>query len=407
MSNLAMVVAHRDMRRQVREHIRGLMRDTGASANQIAVAAETRLPTLTRVLAGKYGLRAGGAERLLSLTHEDVSPRPDFPGGTTWRIRGLMAMGHSPERIEAAAGMDTGAVDYLLKGSISAVDADTISAVGAVYTKWWDKTPPVMDAAAYEAISEAIDNNWPTPLGLDDPDSETGFLGMDAANYAPTEKWRHAEGTGTAPEITPRKEKGMTTEVDPITAQRIAGRQEASEVLAARMARGDTPAMLAELADNAGGGLLACARGESERAFAAAFTAEAHAIATEAQREADRHAEDRQEVADLQAEGQPIDVTETFPVREDWTQPHPDANLALHGWQVGPDGITQREDGRMATTGAEVTTMADVMEHLRSPVSGAAEPAGETTGEAATWGEYSDFDAVVNGAPDYEDAEAV
>lgn len=388
MSNLATTVANKAARDRLRGHIRGLMDSAGVSLAELAAASNTRLPTLKRVMSGKNGIRTENVHRLLTLTPETVRPVPDLAGGAMWRARGLIAMGHSPARIASAAGMDETAVEYLVKGSVSGIDTSTAAAIHDVYGAWWDKTPPLTGIGAIDAADKATARakrqHWPTPMGLDDPDPFRGSLGMDAANYVPAEGWRPAIGTGTAADITPRKETGMTEHTDPITAQRIAGRQEASEVFAAAMSHGRTPGQIAGQAEEASGGLLAAAGTEEERAFAAAFADEARSISIENYREAERHGEDLTEAREHQAP-EPI----TMP---DWTMPHPDPNLALRGWETGPDGITQREDGRMVTAVPETERagLADVMGHLRAEV--------EEVG-------LEDPDS--NPDLDYEDAEAV
>jgi hypothetical protein len=84
-------------------------------------------------------------------------------------------------------------------------DAPTIStklhdAITGLYEAWWDKRAPERTpaerAAATAARRRAIVGNWCAGAGLDDDE-------LDTPGYRPASGWKHATGTGVAPDIRP------------------------------------------------------------------------------------------------------------------------------------------------------------------------------------------------------------
>jgi plasmid maintenance system antidote protein VapI len=128
------------------------------------------------------------------------SAAPVDSGGTMWRLRSLVAMGHDATRIARALGLHPQTVQEILRG-----DADTVSSrlrehTGRLWDAWWDKRPPEQTAsqrhAAAAARQQAERLGWCPPLGLDEDE-------LDEPGYRPYSRYRAAAGTGTAGEFRP------------------------------------------------------------------------------------------------------------------------------------------------------------------------------------------------------------
>ena len=121
---------------------------------------------------------------------------PSVPG-CRLRLRALVAMGHSPERIARALGTGTStrAVQRILRGQTKGLPARQLALIKRLYEAWWDLTPPDRTpderAAAAAARRRARRNRWCTGMGLDDEL-------LDEPGYDPHCAWRPATGTGVA-----------------------------------------------------------------------------------------------------------------------------------------------------------------------------------------------------------------
>ena len=117
--------------------------------------------------------------------------------GCRLRLRALVAMGHSPERIARALGTGTStrAVQRILRGQTKGLPARQLALIKRLYEAWWDLTPPDRTpderAAAAAARRRARRNRWCTGMGLDDDL-------LDELGYDPYCAWRPATGTGVA-----------------------------------------------------------------------------------------------------------------------------------------------------------------------------------------------------------------
>jgi hypothetical protein len=116
-------------------------------------------------------------------------------GGTTWRLRSLVAMGHSATRIATALHVRTDTVQKLLRGEVALVCADLRDLAYQLWNAWWDKCPPETTPserqAAANARRRAERNDWCTPAGLDEEL-------LDQPGYRPFSRYRPATGTGVA-----------------------------------------------------------------------------------------------------------------------------------------------------------------------------------------------------------------
>src|SRR5262245_38715569 len=179
----------------VREHVRRL-RAAGGTYAAIAQAAGTGAMTVHRIAtAGRPTVQAQIARRLLAVTEADIRGTHPAPGGTMWRLRALVAMGHTCSRMAAAIGAPPPTLRRIVRGEARTISPQLRQAVITLFDAWWDKTPPLRTRqeklAADGARKRAALNDWPPPAGLDEED-------LDRPGYQPQCGWRSARGTGAA-----------------------------------------------------------------------------------------------------------------------------------------------------------------------------------------------------------------
>ena len=121
-------------------------------------------------------------------------------GGTRWRLRSLVAMGHDAARLAGALRIEPRAVRRILSGDTATVTPALRDLTRQLWDVWWDKRPPedtrARRRAAATARHLARDHGWCTPLGLDEEY-------LDDPGYRPYAIWRPATGTGTAAPFRP------------------------------------------------------------------------------------------------------------------------------------------------------------------------------------------------------------
>ena len=120
-------------------------------------------------------------------------------GGSMWRLRSLVAMGHDTSRIARALRTRPRMIRELVRGDVDVVSPQFRDLACQLWEAWWDKRPPERTPtecrAATRARHRAQASNWCTPLGLDEE-----FL--DDSDYRPYSIYRHATGTGVAADFT-------------------------------------------------------------------------------------------------------------------------------------------------------------------------------------------------------------
>lgn len=181
--------------REVREHVLKL-RAAGGTYESIGRAAGTGAMTVHDIVTGRRPMvQADVARRLLAVTQADIRSRRPSPGGIMWRLRSLVAMGHTCARMAAATGIPPATVRRIVRGEALTISPELRRAVTALFDAWWDKTPPQRTRqeklAARTARKRAARSNWPPPAGLDEDE-------LDQPGYRPQSGWRHARGTGVA-----------------------------------------------------------------------------------------------------------------------------------------------------------------------------------------------------------------
>ena len=123
-------------------------------------------------------------------------------GGTRLRLRALHVMGHGSARIARALGVREMTILALVRGNATTISPRLRNAIADLYDTWWDKRAPERTraerAAASAARRRARAGNWCAAAALDDDQ-------LDVPGYRPRSNWRPATGTGTAPDISPRR----------------------------------------------------------------------------------------------------------------------------------------------------------------------------------------------------------
>ena len=159
---------------------------------------------------------APGQEQPAALAADAGGTRLDA-GGAIWRLRSLIAMGHDCTRIARAMKARPETVRALVRGDVATVSPVFRDLACQLWNAWWDKSPPESTwterRAASAARHRAERSHWPCPLGLDEPDPETGDPGMDAPGYRPWRGWRPATGTGPAPSFHPQRPRASAKEI--------------------------------------------------------------------------------------------------------------------------------------------------------------------------------------------------
>lgn len=181
--------------RPVREHVLRL-RAAGGTYEAIGRAAGTGAMTVHCIAgARRPSVRADVAARLLAVSEAGIRSTRLPAGGTTWRLRALVAMGHTCSRMAVATGIPPATLRRIVRDQAATVSPQLRHAVTALYGAWWDKTPPRRtrqeELAALRALKRAAASDWPCPAGLDEDE-------LDQPGYQPHCGWRHARGTGIA-----------------------------------------------------------------------------------------------------------------------------------------------------------------------------------------------------------------
>ena len=181
--------------RPVREHVLKL-RGAGGTYESIGRAAGTGAMTVHCIAnARRPKVQVKVASKLLAISEADIRSAQPSPGGTMWRLRALVAMGHSCSRMAAATGIPPATLRRIVRGDAVTISPALRWAVTALFDAWWDKAPPRQTRqeklAARNALNRAALNGWPCPAGLDEDE-------LDQPGYQPQSGWRYARGTGVA-----------------------------------------------------------------------------------------------------------------------------------------------------------------------------------------------------------------
>ena len=140
-------------------------------------------------------LATGAAQPARAVQPAGITTQRVPANGPMWRLRSLLAMGHSTGRITAALAAPAHVIEPLIRGDRATITPALRDDISGLFEAWWDKHPPrrtpADKAAACKALQRAAVHNWPCPAALDDDE-------LDQPGYAPAARWRYAHGTGTA-----------------------------------------------------------------------------------------------------------------------------------------------------------------------------------------------------------------
>jgi hypothetical protein len=146
---------------------------------------------------------------MTTLSVVSASTRLDA-GGTTWRLRSLIAMGHDSSRIARALSVPPKAIQKLVRGDTTTVSPEFRDLACQLWNAWWDKRPPETTRSQRRAASaarrRAERNSWPAAAGLDEDE-------LDEPGYRPFSRYRPATGTSTATEFRPATPRGNAKEI--------------------------------------------------------------------------------------------------------------------------------------------------------------------------------------------------
>ena len=188
-------------REAARDHLTRL-RQRGGTYRSIAAAAVLSPDTVYGLASGSRRVQPGTATAVLTVTSPAL-PRARLDAtGTRLRLRALHVMGHGSARIARAAGVHPVTIRNLVRGEARTVSVQLRDAIAGLYDAWWDKRAPGRTrferAAATAARKRAMAGNWCAAAALDDD-------WLDIPGYQPEYGWKPATGTGTAPDIRPRR----------------------------------------------------------------------------------------------------------------------------------------------------------------------------------------------------------
>ena len=133
----------------------------------------------------------------LPISHWPAAPGQVSVSGARLRIRALIAMGHSTDRIARALGDRASArsVQRIARGDTTEITSGLRARIGRLYEAWWDRVPPERTAAERHAATAARRwarwHRWCTGMGLDDDE-------LDQPGYQPYCSWQAATGAGVA-----------------------------------------------------------------------------------------------------------------------------------------------------------------------------------------------------------------
>ncbi len=184
-----------------------LSRDEQAERARNAEVARPWLP-----VAAPAAPATGPHQRSPQRSRDGVAAHPQPQrapaNGSMWRLRSLVAMGHTTQRIAAALGTTSGMINPLVTGQRVTVQAPLRDDITRLFDAWWDKHPPQQapadKTASIHALQRAAVHNWPCPAALNEDQ-------LDTPGYQPTDRWRYSKGTGPAAEDPLGKQRDLAT----------------------------------------------------------------------------------------------------------------------------------------------------------------------------------------------------
>src|SRR5436190_3427080 len=173
----------------VREHVLKLRAAAGTYA-AIGQAATTGAMTVHCIAnARRPKVQAEIASRLLAVSQADIRSMHPPPGGIMWRLRALIAMGHTCSRMAVATGIPAATLRRVVRGQVHTIRPELRQTAIALFDAWWDKTPPQRtrqeELAVGNALKRAALNDWPTAAGLDEDELDQPATSRNTAGGTP------------------------------------------------------------------------------------------------------------------------------------------------------------------------------------------------------------------------------
>jgi transcriptional regulator with XRE-family HTH domain len=176
------------------------LRQEGSTYRAIATAAGLAPATVSDLARSRRRSTRGTAAAVLAVPGDAIPRARLDAGGTRLRLRALHVMGHGTARVARALGVRQVAISDLVSGDARTISPKLRDAITDLYDAWWDKRAPERTraerAAAAAARRRAIAGDWCAAAALDDDQ-------LDTPGYRPSQGWKPATGTGTAPDIRP------------------------------------------------------------------------------------------------------------------------------------------------------------------------------------------------------------
>jgi Helix-turn-helix domain len=176
------------------------LRDEGGTYRSIAAASGLAPSTVYGLATGRRQPTPHTTRALAKVSGKNLPRARVDAGGARLRLRALHVMGHGSARIARALGVREATIRRIVRGDAPTISTRLRDAITGLYEAWWDKRAPERTgaerAAATAARRKAIAGNWCAGAGLDDDE-------LDTPGYRPASGWKHATGTGVAPDIRP------------------------------------------------------------------------------------------------------------------------------------------------------------------------------------------------------------
>jgi transcriptional regulator with XRE-family HTH domain len=176
------------------------LRDEGGSYRSIAAASGLAPSTVHGLATGRRQPTPHTTRALAKVSAKTLPRARVDAGGARLRLRALHVMGHGSARMARALGVREATIRRIVRGDAPTISTRLRDAITGLYETWWDKRAPERTgaerAAATAARRKAIAGNWCAGAGLDDDE-------LDTPGYRPASGWKHATGTGVAPDIRP------------------------------------------------------------------------------------------------------------------------------------------------------------------------------------------------------------
>jgi len=125
----------------LRGHVHRLLQT--ATFQAVAGAAQVGEKTVWEIAYGtRPVIKTDTAHALLAIQPADLRPPRVDANGAMWRLRSLIAIGHTTRRITTALGATSHVIEPLIRGDRATVTVSLRDDIDRLFDAWWDKRPP-------------------------------------------------------------------------------------------------------------------------------------------------------------------------------------------------------------------------------------------------------------------------